>query len=255
MFGKMIRYLIVLIVLVGTSCSSLRVTKTGGEEGIYNINSRRLLKAVEENNIINGPLVINKIIIKYRQGEENRRVRAYLRYNGADSILVSLRTFAGIEAARILVVKDSVWVIDKINRYVYQGNNKELEKKYGVNYEMIKMIFGDLDRVTANERRLVCRQNKTNIREENGDEIREYIIDCVLFKMTEIRGYVKDDTDIYRGDFEDFKNIEGLVYPERIKWSLNDSEITLDITMSNVRRRDKVNVNFIVPENYKKGKI
>lgn len=255
MYRKVIVIILGLIIIAGTACSSLRIGSSDSREESYSVNSRKLVDDVIEKNIVTGPVAINKIIIKYRQGQESRRLKAYLRYNGKDSILLSVRTIAGIEAARALIGKDSIWVLDKINKVVYTANNEQIGEKYGVSYDMIKILFGDLEEMEVTERRMRCSNGITMIRDEDENGINEYIIDCNMLKMLEIKSYKRDGKQLYYGKFSDFVDENGVIYPERLEWSLDEENIQLEITISNIRRRDRISLNFEVPGYYDRGKI
>ena len=126
--------LLVITVIISSSCQNLRIKGSRGEKGAREINSGRFREEMKATNITGQPLSISRITITYENSYERRRLRANARLNGKGDLLVSVRTFAGIEAARILITRDTVKVADRINRICYIGETKELEEKYGVKY-------------------------------------------------------------------------------------------------------------------------
>jgi len=248
-YRKEIEFIILVILIITSSCRSMKTHESKSYEGNREINTKRLIKEVAYNNIIRDELTIGKIVINYKQEDERRRLRAYLKYDGSDKIMLSIRTFAGIEAARILIDKDSVKIMDKINKILYNGNNREMEEKYGLNYKLIKLILGDIEEIEYMERKSMCKDGVTKIK-SNEIGSRNYYIDCKIGKIIAVHGSTMNDKFMYEGEYSKFNEEEGLLYPKKTKWTINNGEIIMDIAISNVRKRSNMNMIFRVPDNY-----
>lgn len=251
MCKRRLKFILILLVLAISSCHNLRLFESNEETGDYEVNAVKLVEKVRNNNIITKPLVVNKINVSYKQGREKRRFKANLKYNGNDSILLSLRTFAGIEAARVLIDKDTVKIRDRFNKICYIGKTKELERKYGIEYELINLLFGDIDDIKPAQKRIKCEDRKVMLTKKNPDWEIDYTIDCKINKIIKVerkKGFWEDEIE---GNFSEFVTENGLLYPGKINWKLNNGETTLDIEMENIKRVESTNLIFRIGNDYK----
>jgi len=251
MYRGKLNIIIIIIVITVSSCRSLRLYETGTESGTVEINAEKIVERVRLNNIIAGPLAINKIIINYEQEGESRRFRANLKYNGSDSILISIRTFAGIEAARVLIEKDTVRISDKINKIYYLGSTEHLGEKYGIKFDFIDLFFGDIGNIDIRKRRLKCEEGLVKIQENVPGRTIEYTIDCNVSKIIAIEGTIGYEGEKIRGIFDEFRSEDGLLYPGKISWHLNGEETVIYIEMQNLKRSNSSNIIFRVGSDYK----
>ena len=251
MYRGKLNIIIIIIVITVSSCRSLRLYETVTESGTVEINAEKLVERVKLNNIIAGPLAINKIIINYEQGGESRRLRANLKYNGSDSILISIRTFAGIEAARVLIEKDTVRISDKINKIYYLGRTEELGKKYGIKFDFIDLFFGDIGNIDKRKGRLRCEEGLVKMQENVPGRTIVYTIDCNINKIKAIEGTIGYEEEKIRGTFDEFRSEDGLLYPGEISWHLNGEETVINIEMQNLKRSGSRNIIFRVGSDYK----
>jgi len=245
---KIIITLVFFIVL--SSCSSLRITDTRVKTGTFEVNSEKLLEGVKENNIIEEPLAINKISITYKEQGKRRRFRANLKFNGEETILVSIRTFAGIEAARILIDEDSVKIMDRLNKILYVGETDTMVKKYGLNKGFLKLFFGDIADLEAQTKRIKCKEGIAEINEYEKDKIVDYNIDCSLNKLVKVEGYWGEVQHKVRGTFKDFRSENGFLYPGKITWELEHQEIEMEIEMENIVRNKNNTMIFNTEPGY-----
>lgn len=249
MFRKeLVSGILLVLVLFGTSCRSLRISTSKEETETREINSVRLIGEVKKNNIINSAISISKIVINYSGGGENRRLRANLKSDGKGQMLISIRTIAGIEAARILVTGDSVHVADKLNRIYYRGRIEKVAVKYGISYDLINLLFGDFNEDVNIARRVRCVKGKAMVTDEKNNI--EYTFDCGVYKLVEARGGINRMHDTYKGTFGEFKKEDGMIYPGEIIWQLEGGSTRLELTLDNFKKRNDNELVFTNVDNY-----
>lgn len=214
------------------------------------VSSRRFFNEVSSNNLTAGPLSVNRIIIRYRTSEISRRFRANMKYDGNKRILISIRTFAGIEAVRIMADGDSVKVNDRINRIYYRGTNTELRQKYGVNIQDIGLLLGDMDALDDVNGELACTNDQVKINDLQGGSYMEYIIDCNKHKLKNVRGSTGTGTGVIQGEFMEFTEDEGFKYPARVKWKFDKQDLEIELEIDNVSRPGNLNFIFRKEEGY-----
>ena len=251
MYRKTINIVIIIIVIALSSCGSIRLSDKGRGSGDFEVNSERLLGRVRTNNILETPLAINKITVTYMEGGERRRLRANLKYNGVDSMLISIRTFAGIEAARVLIAKDTVQISDKINKILYKGLTEQISNKYGINFDFIELIFGDINEIDVKSKRIKCENGITKIYKTETEKNIEYTIDCNINKLIEVVGNLGEENEIVRGRFDSFREENGLLYPGSINWKMEEKEIEIQLELQNLKKSGKTYIVFRTGRGYK----
>ena len=241
-------FLIIVLLIVSSSCRSLRLAGGRGENKTGEINAGRFMEEMKSTNITDRPIAINRIIINYENSYERRRLRANAKMDGKGNLLVSIRTFAGIEAARIIIGKDTVKVADRINRICYVGDTKIMEEKYGIEYKFIHLLFGDFVETDVLKRRLTCRDGLTEI--DDYKKGIKYTVDCDLYKIIEAVGNLDKGERKIRGTFSEFTEENGMLYPASIKWELGVNNLTIDMDMQNIRKSDNDELIFRVSDSY-----
>ncbi len=214
------------------------------------VRSERFFREVRSNNLTDGPVSVSRIIVRYRSGEDSRRLRANLKYDGKDKMLISIRTFAGIEAARILMDGDSVKINDRINKIYYRGTGKEMAAKYGFSIGDIGLLLGDIGEIDQPQGRIACINGQMTITDVRNDTEMEYIFDCDNHKLMAVKGRTGSSYDLLNGVFKEFNTASGLKYPAELKWSIEDRDIEIELEMDNVKRLDNMNFIFNEDRNY-----
>ena len=78
-----------------------------------------------------------------------------------------------------------------------------------------------------------------------------YTIDCNINKIVRVNrktGFWEDEIE---GIFSDFVRENGLLYPGKIHWELNNGETAIDIEMENIRKVENANLIFTIGNDYK----
>lgn len=246
MCRRKINIILIFLIIASVSCRSLRVTETDRREEDYMVRSENFLREVSGNNLTSGPVSINRIIIRYKSGGQSRRLRANLKYDGSDKMLISIRTFAGIEAARILAEGDSVKINDRINRIYYRGTKEELSIKYGVSLDDIGLLLGDIKEIGGQKGRLACSDGQVTIIDRTEGAEMEYIIDCSNHKLMLVSGRTGPGNNAVTGLFQNFTANDGIKYPSEIKWNITDRDTEIELELDNVMRKE--NMSFVFRE-------
>lgn len=250
MCRKELNIVFIIIIILHSSCQRYRLYDTGPAEGTYEIATSKLVKSVRLNNVLDEPVAINRITIHYRKGEENRKFRANMKYNGRDSILLSIRTIAGIEAARVLIDKDAIKISDKINKVYYLGKTDRIGRRYGVEFAFINMLFGDIAKLKNGEKSTQCIEGIAKIREEEEGNTLEYTIDCNIKKLKAVEGRIGYEGEKIQGIFNEYRYENGFLYPGKIEWRMEGEGALINLEMNNVKSLERKNLIFRVNHDY-----
>ncbi len=236
-----------LIALI-TSCRSLRPVSSVRYIDDKGFPAREFFRSVSSNNIINGPVAVNRISLHYKDEDQERSFKANLKYNGRDTILVSIRSLAGLEAARMLVTGDSVKIIDRINKILYISDNRSLGNKLGFDIVDFGLLFGDLMNNFTDKRKIICSDGLV-YKTDNGKYYNtNYRIRCDVLKVEHIESFDKEGNIIAIGQFDKFRKEDGVNYPGEIEWNLGSIELRAE--MQGVVRKERMNYIFNIKEAY-----
>lgn len=244
---------VILLVITVSSCSKWRISGSKGAPGAVEMSSVKFLAELERNNITSKAVSVNRIVINYENESERRRLRANMKTDGRGNILLSIRTFGGLEAARILIGKDTVKIADRINRVYYTGNTERLAEKYGLRYDFINLFFGDYEKKAIRKKRISCENGRVKLNVDESDI--EYLVDCTIKKIVEISGSSDSGEEKFNGYFDDFRKENGFLYPGNIIWKINKGRTTLNIKMESVKSNENRELIFNVGSNYERRNI
>ena len=131
------------IAFFGAGCSVMRSTKSVNQESSDIVSSENIIKEVQKNNLTNNNFFIEKAEIEYSNAEIKRKILGSLKFEAPDKYLISLRSAAGIEFARVYIEKDTLMINDRINRKFYRGYSGTMISKFHVSPDLLPLIIGD----------------------------------------------------------------------------------------------------------------
>jgi hypothetical protein len=135
--------LIFLILVINWSCTSRMFISR--ENRISEINSpEEKLTRIVNNNISQDKYLIEKGDVLIKDSNSTRRFLFSVKYEKSRKFLISLKSIAGIEGARIYLTKDTLIVNDRLRKRLLYGKPLNIEKITGVPFYLFDMIFGDL---------------------------------------------------------------------------------------------------------------
>ena len=84
-----------------------------------------------------------KAKVNYLENNERQSVKANIRIRKDSLIWIQFSGVGGIEGGRVLITKDSLTMIDRINKEFYSYNYDELAEKYkfDISYQLIESMF------------------------------------------------------------------------------------------------------------------
>lgn len=131
--------LFVFIMFVIASCRT--ITPVVETEGVYS-GDEIYANLVDRSPDVN-TYSVRRMNLKIIENDEELNLRGSVRIAKDSAILVSINAFAGIEAARILLTRDSVKILDRINRNYFEGNYIDALKfiPVKINYDIVQSIF------------------------------------------------------------------------------------------------------------------
>lgn len=199
-----------------------------------------------------------------------QNVRGSVRVKRDSIILLSFNMFAGIEAARIKLTPDSVFVIDRINREYFKGRYVESQAILPFNldfFELQSVFIGNPPNLNAEFTGLLKdvsdNESYTILKFTENSRYRQNISDGIQIKNTEV--YIDNNLLVnhvhiedsgsgynYKIEYDSYSEIEGVVLPSIIEilQTKEENSIIINFQMSGIEINRDLNFAFSIPEKY-----
>ena len=239
--------LLISFILLLSSCKK--------ELSLFNYAEKKRLK-IEE---VDFDYLQAKSKVKFDDGLQNFNANANIRIRQDSIIWISVSS-TGIEALRALIQKDSIFVIDRINKRYREFTFDSLQNAYNLdfNYDMIQaLLVGNLintrknnDKIIKEDEFFVLKQNNDNL------EINNYV-NSKTMKIEKVDITERPSSSSMEIRYEDFQISNDMLFPFKnsvfLTYSKDNSEITsqLNIKFSRVAIDEKkMKFPFNVPNRY-----
>jgi hypothetical protein len=135
--------LIILFLVISSGCTS-RMFISGENRNTENITTEEVISRTIKNNISLESYLIGKGDILIQNGNTTNKFLFTCKFVKPDKFLFSMKSFTGLEGARIFLTKDTILVNDRLNKRVLYGKPEYIERMTGIPYNFINIVFGDL---------------------------------------------------------------------------------------------------------------
>jgi hypothetical protein len=181
---------------------------------------------------------------------------ANIRYNAPQKYLISIRSFGGIEAARIMITEDTLLINDRINKRLLYGNPDYIRRNYGIDPVIIPVIFGDF---YSRKNHSVNPDDCINGEKKRTEVISKfkyiYTFDCSREKL--INTVIESDREksVYILNYGEFARSGEIIYPKNIRLERIDDNIKINIEIKEIEYPWNENFEFIPGSKYEKIKL
>jgi hypothetical protein len=241
-------YILIIFILVAGCAVSRKAELTGTET---EVPSALIIENIVSNNLTNNDFIIQKAEIEINNQGSESSFLASIKYKKERKYLLSIRTKAGIEVARIFITGDTILANDRINKKLYYGSPEYLEKKYGISIASIPVVLGDLliDYYPGNGN-LQCRNGKAGINGTIENKEISYIIDCREKKIEEVKYRNNPEASQIEIIFRDFGKIDYCSYPSTIELKDHYGGSSIKISIKKISLNPEEELKFIPGTNY-----
>ena len=197
--------------------------------------------------------------IKYDDGIQNFNANATIRIRKDSLIWISISS-TGVEAIRSIIQKDSIFVIDRLNKVYREFSFDSLQRAYNIpiDYHMVQsVLIGNLiktrknnDKVLKDDDFFILKQNSGNLTIDNFVNKKSMKIERVKVRETPSESNMEIK-------YEDFQIMNEILIPYKnsvfLTYNRNNSELVshLNINFSRVAINEKkIKFPFNVPNRY-----
>lgn len=232
---------------------------------LFSISCKKELAKVESFDFVPNKLEFDKLKIKskmeYTEGQKTSRATVHIRVNKDDMIWMSVQNT--IEAFRILIKKDSLYVIDRLAKKYHALSYPDLQKKMGfeLNYDFFEsLITANVPDKIQEEGKKLKKDNMTYFLNKDGYYQFEYFVSESLRHLEMIRVTEIPSNSSLTVNYDEYVKTEGKsIYPYNIKANINYKTdvhfMTSNVKLQNVDfevldKSEDLKFPFNVPDKY-----
>ncbi len=170
-----------------------------------------------------------------------------------DLYLLSIKSKAGIEIARVYLNEDSVMLNDRFNKKLYYGSASDLKKKYGLTTAVLPVILGDyINEMIVDEKKLECSDGKLDMDAIIKDVKIRYSIDCKYCKCILTVPENEQNSIGLKIEYSSFFSSGGMNIPGRIDISEKQNDTRIEIRIIKIIIPWEGSIEFIPGRQYEK---
>jgi len=287
---RVFKYLVFIVLLLSIfSCRSTKdVFKV--ESSIPPISKRKLYKKVKDSTLQYTALRLKKVKISIIDEGKTNSYKGSIRIIKDSSIWISMNAALGIEAARFLLTKDSVFYIDRYHKEYFKGGYEFFSDKLGVeiNYKLIQgfltsefinyereiknvknplynLVNAQVDNglyyfLSLSDRKLQRRKRKIERFLNRKKSINQYYqIIYVNPNTFKVNNVLVEDIGAHwqmKVKYSDYSRFSGNLFHNNVDFLLTTikTKIQCSIKYSGIQFKDKLSLPFRIPSNYKSVK-
>lgn len=206
---------------------------------------------------------------KFQYKNENQLINATLntRIERDNKIWFSVRVALGIEAARGMITKNEIIIIDRVNKQVIKSTPDIIENTFKIklNFEQLEAILtGNLLYDISESDNLISEGNYFKIIQENGSIQSQNLVNAKTSKVEKLILFDEITNYLLTVDYENFKPLGKILFPGRHLFTsvsyLDDSPVpiinNINFNYREVERTNKpLKFPFNIPSKYVIKKI
>lgn len=269
---KQLVYLSLLVLISLFACKTRQKTVTPDLGRIKHISDKNLIDSLEYNEFKFNVLSA-KASVKYIDDKETS-FKAHIRVKKDSAIWVSITPLLGIEMARVVITKDSVMFLNRIDKQYFVGTFDYINNKFGtdLDYQMIEaVIIGNSIEFEKEEKDIITNidkkkhayyistEKKRKVRKDlkkDKNKLKELTQALWLspenFKIIELVLSIPKSDHSLVSKYSNFIAIENKSFPQKIDITLISEKtvaILIDYTKVSIEKED-ISFIFKIPAKY-----
>ena len=265
--GK-IKYVIVCICLIYTGLPGCKTTRNS--VGLIIESNKKSVERIKENLIENKIEVKNIWVKKYnceiRDNWKRKDFYGDIKIVKGERILITVKSGLGIETTRVLITKDSVKIVDRMNKEVFCGGYEEMKRYFGLIdcYKKAEdllisnnsMVIEEMENIYGNKYKIKKGEKKSEIviSEKGVKETRNirFTIGVDNYNIVE---YIEKNgkNEMLKVNYLSWIDFGEIKFPEELKIEIHKgSEKRISILKyERIELDGKINTKFRIPDGYK----
>lgn len=211
------------------------------------------LADIENWNLTKSGFFIQKAEIRILDEGKEQKLLGSLKFNRPGKYLFSIKSLTGLEAARIMITKDTVLINDRINKKLFYGSPENLGRIYGITFEMLPLMLGDIiGNQSYKSGKIECRNDRGKAESKIENRKITYEIDCRNSKILEADVLSEAGNEGLRFNMSKMSRDGDMFFPKQIEIEDLNKTTLIKINIDRIKFGDEGDIIFIPGNNYEK---
>jgi hypothetical protein len=161
--------------------------------------------------------------ISYQDQRQNFKSAVEVRMKQDSIIWASFRPILGVEAARVKITQDSVWIYDRINREQRAYDFRTLSRmvKFDLNFQIFQAVLVGNMPFAINSSAKISKEKESFLIEQNQGSIAlRHLVSILNNKLTEVKAVDSVTSHQLQVTYTNFINVEKQLFPSLGKATL-----------------------------------
>lgn len=212
-----------------------------------------------------------KALASFTSHGKTNDVKLNIRIRKDSAIWVSISAGVGIEAARVLLTRDSVLFLNRLNKTFFAGNYQFINKMINaqVDFDIVQAILtgNDFTWYDYQELKATVVQDQYQLESAHRRKMKKHIkandvvsqviyqslwLNPLSFKIEKLKiKEIKNDNKKIVAEYDDFKEVDGQILPTQYNLTISANEvIEIDATLIKVNLEKELSFPFNIPSKY-----
>lgn len=244
--------ILLLSILLLYSC------KTKSPTSSLKSKSAKFLVKKLDNQMLDAEWYSSKAKIGYRDEVQSIKFSATIRMRKDSVIWMNVKKF-GVEAARIQITKDSIYIINRLDKNYIISDFKYIEDRYSLpaNFETLQnLLLGNPVVITTDNKTAATKSLNYILKANNEEMENEFWLDGATFLLTQMKfneQEQKRNLSVEQSSYEDITDF-GPFPKERdiLVESREIGKISMTIEFSKIEINTAKSIKFSIPDHYER---
>jgi hypothetical protein len=241
------------MVVLCSGCSVSRKQRRTSETDTIQVPRGDIYESLINQNITNKSFFIDKAEFRIKGSGGEKTGIATIKFKPPDKYLISIKSKAGIEIARIYLSEDSIFVNDRLSKKLYYGSTSYLKSKYGLTTAVLPLIFGDfLNENIYDNNKPDCEDGKIKMEAIIKDIKINYVVDCKYGKSILALPANEEMSGRMKIEYGKFFMSNDIYIPGIVKISENQNNTRIEIKIKRIIFPWEGSIEFVPGKQYEK---
>jgi outer membrane lipoprotein-sorting protein len=251
--NKKIIIFVFALIMLAVSC---KTTKTVADTAT-DASLRQLVKNME-NAAFDFKYFSAKAKVNFQDKSMNQSFTANIKMKKDETIWMSLTGPFGIEGGRVLIEKDRIQIIDRLNRVYYDKPFNYISNflPFKVDLPMLQnIILGNPIQDNLSKQEIEIVENNYLVRGSLNKIDALYFILPAISRYKRVELSESNPSRNFTLEFDDYKQAEGVQFSHirKLNFTENQGKVIVDINFQKIKRESTIDFPFSIPDNFKKA--
>lgn len=252
MYKRIIKYFLLLLALFLGACSITRKGPGANGNTSTGFNYKDFFKEVESYNVGNEGFSIKRGRIETSGLPVNGEFNYSLKVNAKGDFLFSVKGPLSMEFVRVIAVDDDAFLINRLEKVIYQGSKSELMRRFGLPDDIVKLTVGDIIPLFTGIEEYVVEDEVVRLELKTQKERGSVLIDKNERKLSAITILEENGSELILIKYDRFKSVEEGKYPSIIHATMSGTKADVVLYIDDIESGCSEQIEIKLPDYQKK---